>query len=141
MSQIGSAGSTSTIVFDPDSPDYIADPYPTLRLIREMEPVHRSTMSAISSVEIRLLLSGTFPAVLIRAMQRPREWRPFSRGAPCAVLDEVEPAREGGSRIASFKKSQRLSSPSGSSPSSSLRSVFSPVFSLSVTSPSISVGS
>jgi hypothetical protein len=77
MSQIGSAGSTSTIVFDPDSPDYIADPYPTLRLIREMEPVHRSKMSAISSVEIRLLLSGTFPAVLIRAMQRPRRMAPL----------------------------------------------------------------
>ena len=44
MSQIGSAGSTRMIGFDPDSPDYIADPYPTLRLIREMEPVHRTKM-------------------------------------------------------------------------------------------------
>ena len=42
MSQIGSAGSASTIVFDPDSPAYIADPYPMLRLIRESEPIHRS---------------------------------------------------------------------------------------------------
>lgn len=44
MAQIGSTGSSSTIVFDPDSPGYIADPYPMLRLIRETEPVYRSKM-------------------------------------------------------------------------------------------------
>lgn len=44
MSQPGSAASTSKIVFDPDSADYIADPYPTLRVIRETEPVHLSNM-------------------------------------------------------------------------------------------------
>jgi cytochrome P450 len=44
MSQTGSAGSIGTIVFDPDSPGHIADPYPMLRLIRETEPVHRSKM-------------------------------------------------------------------------------------------------
>ena len=42
MSQTGSAGSGNPIVFDPASPEYIADPYPVLRRIREADPVHRT---------------------------------------------------------------------------------------------------
>ena len=32
------------VVFDPNSPEYLADPYPILKLIREVDPVHRSKM-------------------------------------------------------------------------------------------------
>ena len=44
MATIGTTGSTNTIVFDPASPAYQADPYQTLRIIREAEPLHRSNI-------------------------------------------------------------------------------------------------
>ena len=44
MTEIVSSGSSNPVVFDPTSADYIADPYATLRLIREASPLHRSKM-------------------------------------------------------------------------------------------------
>ena len=44
MAEIASSGSSSPIVFDPTAPDYIANPYPMLQLIREADPLHRSKM-------------------------------------------------------------------------------------------------
>jgi cytochrome P450 len=35
---------SSPFIFDPASPDYITDPYPILRLIREAEPIHKTKM-------------------------------------------------------------------------------------------------
>jgi cytochrome P450 len=39
--------SLSDLVFDPTSPEYRADPYPALSLIRESEPVHQSRMGLL----------------------------------------------------------------------------------------------
>lgn len=44
MNDNSSFESSKPIVFDPASPEYIADPYPLLRHIRETDPVHRSKM-------------------------------------------------------------------------------------------------
>ena len=44
MAQIGSSGSSTPIIFDPTSHEYIANPYPILQRIREVDPLHRSKM-------------------------------------------------------------------------------------------------
>ncbi|MBV8358742.1 MAG: cytochrome P450 [Deltaproteobacteria bacterium] len=38
------AGLSSPLIFDPASPDYITDPYPILRQIREAAPIHKTEM-------------------------------------------------------------------------------------------------
>jgi len=42
MAEPASSDSSSPIGFDPASPEYIADPYAMLQLVREAGPLHRS---------------------------------------------------------------------------------------------------